>query len=327
MDRKITIIGMGGTIAMVQGPNGLVPDKNVEDLIASEAQALVTVAFDKIDLLSLPSANITFDHIQLLARTIESAERNGSQGIVVIQGTDTIEETAFALELLVNCSLPIIVTGAMRAASHRSTDGPANLRAAIMVALNGAWGAGVLVVINEEIHAARYVRKLHTLSLNAFQSPDFGPLGRLHEGRLRKIVTNLPTLGILNPQIDKALPKVAICKITMDQDSLVLGRLEDLGFDGCILEAMGAGHIPASLVSTIEQAAQNMPVVLCSRTAAGAICEDTYGYPGSETDLLRRGVLSGGALSSLKARVLLTLCIAENGSEAAELYQNVMTQI
>lgn len=312
---------------MVQGPNGLVPDKNVEDLIASEAQALVTVAFDKIDLLSLPSANITFDHIQLLARTIESAERNGSQGIVVIQGTDTIEETAFALELLVNCSLPIIVTGAMRAASHRSTDGPANLRAAIMVALNGAWGAGVLVVINEEIHAARYVRKLHTLSLNAFQSPDFGPLGRLHEGRLRKIVTNLPTLGILNPQIDKALPKVAICKITMDQDSLVLGRLEDLGFDGCILEAMGAGHIPASLVSTIEQAAQNMPVVLCSRTAAGAICEDTYGYPGSETDLLRRGVLSGGALSSLKARVLLTLCIAENGSEAAELYQNVMMQI
>ncbi len=327
MDRKIAIIGMGGTIAMVQGPNGLVPDKSVEDLIFSQAQELANVAFDNIDLLSIPSANITFDHIQLLARTIESAERNGSQGIVVIQGTDTIEETAFALELLVNCSLPIIVTGAMRAATHPSTDGPANLRAAIGVALNGAWGAGVLVVINEEIHAARYVRKLHTLSLNAFQSPDFGALGRLHEGRLRKTVTNLPALGLLDPQIGKSWPKVAICKITMDQDSLVLGRLKDLGFDGCILEAMGAGHIPASLVSTIEQAAKDMPIVLCSRTATGAICEDTYGYPGSETDLLRRGVLSGGALSSLKARVLLTLCIAENASTAAERYQHFMAKI
>jgi L-asparaginase len=163
--------------------------------------------------------------------------------------------------------------------------------------------------MNGELHAARYVVKSHTTALDAFSSGDHSPVGRIHEGRVRMMGGPLERLGHRGALSAGPWPKVALAKIGIGQDPDLLLALPSFGYRGCVLEAMGGGHVPARLVPAIEQLIELMPVILCSRAARGRVCEDTYGYPGSERDLLSRGVLSGGGLTGLKARVALTIML------------------
>lgn len=165
------------------------------------------------------------------------------------------------------------------------------------------------MVINDAVHAARYVAKTHTTATDAFSSQDNGLLGRVHEGRLQLVVDTLPSLGPLGRGGEGPWPRVALLRMAMDDDDGLIRHIASGGYDGCVIEAMGAGHVPARLVPVLSDLCLRIPVVLASRVGAGRICERTYGYPGSETDLLSRGLISAGALSGLKARVLLTLCL------------------
>ena len=321
------MIGLGGTIAMTGQAEGLVPSRNLESLLPKALIDLAGVSYEFTDILTVASANLTFGQVRRLATIIDAARDQGCTGAVVVQGTDTIEETAFALELLVRSHIPIAVTGAMRGASHPSPDGAANLIGAVQAALQAPSHPGVMVVLNDDVHAARHVRKAHTTALDAFSSGEAGLLGHLHEGRLKWHGRDLANLQgqFVNPDEAPPAPPVALIKIAFDADSLILDQLQALGYRGCVIEAMGAGHVPETLVPVLERLARQMPVVLCSRAAEGAVCEETYGYSGSETDLLKRGLLSGGACASLKARVLLSLCLT--CERPTEVFRHICQQI
>lgn len=317
---QVTVLGLGGTIAMAPGERGLVPGASLEALLAaSGAQGRVRIrALDAI-----ASANLTFRDVAVLAGAIADARTEGAVGVVVVQGTDTLEETAFAVELILPPDGPVVFTGAMRAPSQPGSDAAANLAAAIETARSASLGGGVLVALNDEVHAARHVAKTHTTSTAAFSSGERGPLARVHEGRIRPLAGPQPTLPQRSvPPLD-AWPRVALIKIGMDADPDLLGALAELGYAGCVIEAMGAGHVPAGLVGAIERLAVGMPVILASRTGAGRVCERTYGYPGSETDLLSRGVIGAAGLGGLKARVALTVALAADAPDPIGFFRAV----
>lgn len=317
---RIAVIGLGGTIAMRCGPAGLEPALGVADMLEGLAPAGVECVAR--DLAALPSANLGWGELSSIVDLLRELVREGVRGAVLVQGTDTLEETAFALELLLEPSIPVVFTGAMRAPSQLGADGPANLSAAIEVAASAPPDLGVVVVMNDEAHAARRVRKAHTTSVAAFTSGDPGPLGRMHEGRLRLWGAALARLPRLGPVGAAGPPKVAIETLVLGGDPDLLERLPELGYRGCVVEAMGAGHAPRALVPALSGLAARMPVVLCSRTGAGRICEATYGYAGAETDLLARGLIPGGGLTGPKARIALQLCLATPGS-APDLFRAI----
>jgi L-asparaginase len=307
---RVAVIAMGGTIAMTpDATGGVVPTLTADDLVnAVPGLAELDLEITARTLFSLPSPSITFTHLRELVEVINAELASGAAGVVVTQGTDTIEETAFFLDLTITGDAPIVVTGAMRHPSLAGPDGPANLLAGIRVAASpAARGLGALVVFSDEVHAARLVRKTHTASTGAFVSPGFGPLGLVVEGVPRLLTT--PGTRQCVP-IGSRLTEVRVGVVPMalgDDGSLL--RCAG-GFDGLVLAGMGAGHVPASVVPLVADAAAAMPVVLASRAGAGAMLTHTYSYAGSEVDLIGRGLIPSGFLDTYKARVLLQLLLA-----------------
>lgn len=309
---RVLLLGTGGTIAMAPGADGaMAPVLAVDDMVRavpglSRVAALETHAFS-----NKPGASLTLGDLARLSEAIADGFLRGCHGAVVVQGTDTIEETAFCLELLAQTTQPIVVTGAMRGAQSPGADGPANLLAAVTVAASpAATGLGTLVVLGDQVHAARHVQKIHTTLPSAFGSPAVGPLGEVQEGcfRPRHRITPLPSLPASSPAWDDTA--VALLRIALDDDGRLLRALPQLGYRGAVIEAMGAGHVPAWLAPLIGELAGHMPVVLSTRVAAGPVLRATYGFAGSETDLLARGAIHGGRLGGLKARLLLRLLVA-----------------
>lgn len=307
--RKISVIALGGTIAMADGPGGLAPALDAAQLKAELAAEDASLDIDWTDFAKVPSANITFADLIRLARTIERLHDDGYHGVVVSQGTDSLEETSFALELLVSRPIDIALTGAMRGSSAPGADGPANLLGALRF-LEASPGLGeVVVVLDDCVHAARHVAKSHTTALSAFSSGEAGLRGRIHERRFMAL--NPPRAALPKITIPPGAPPVHVelVSITIDHSPWIFRAAENAPVAGWIIAAMGAGHVPEALVPELARLSGKMPVVLCSRAAWGAVCTATYGYPGAEIDLLRRGLIPAGNLSPLKARVLLTLLL------------------
>jgi L-asparaginase len=248
-----------------------------------------------------------------IAAAARAAIAAGCRGIVVSQGTDTIEEIAFGLDLLCAGDDPIVVTGAMRNASLPSADGPANVIAAIRVAASAAArGLGALVVLNDEIHAARFVRKSHTANPGTFRSAATGPLGWIAENDVRIAVRPTRRFHVAVPA-GAVPPPVALLKMSLGDDGRLLPLLPAAGFAGAVLEGFGGGHGPDDVAApgVIEALVSAMPVVLASRAGSGEVLRATYGgFAGSETDLISRGVIYAGSLDGPKARLLLTLLLA-----------------
>ncbi|MDG4821375.1 asparaginase [Asanoa sp. WMMD1127] len=313
---NVAVFTLGGTIAMTAAPGGggVVPALGAADLIAAvPGLADSGISLDVTDFRRLPGAGLGF--ADLVALTHAAGDKD-VDGVVVTQGTDTIEETAFALDLLWTNEMPLVVTGAMRNPTMAGADGPANLLAAARVAASpAARGLGCLVVLGDEIHAARWVRKTHTISPAAFRSPDTGPVGLVAEGRAR--ILNRPfrhDVGRLDPTVRN--PRTAVLPVVLGDDGETLRRAGD-GLDGLVVAAFGVGHVPAATVDTLTEIAARIPTVLASRIGAGPVLTHTYGYPGAEADLLSRGLIPAGALDPYKARVLLHLLLASGRDRAS----------
>ena len=190
-------------------------------------------------------------------------------------------------------------------------DGSANLFGAALVACCGKTsGLGTLVVLNDEIHAARFVQKVHTFLPSAFASPGVGPLGYVLEKQVRLYVKPRP-FRLVSVSSSFECGPVALVKIALDDNGWLLEQLHNLSYGGVVVEGVGAGHVGAGVVCHLTALAKDRPVVLTSRVQAGGALSNTYGYPGSEIDLLSRGLISGGFLSGLKARLLLAVLLGQ----------------
>lgn len=312
---KVAIFSLGGTIASTKkgadpGAAGVTPQLDADDLVAAVPQLREFADVETTAFRQIPSSDLTFTDLAELAEAIEQRFDRGAVGVVVTQGTDTMEETSFALDLLVGAEQPVVVTGAMRNPTLAGADGPANLLAAVQVAASpNVAGLGTLVVMNDEIHAARFVRKTHSSSPSTFRSPSAGPLGWIIEGRTR-IVFRVAKLKGLPSGAPGKVPPVALLTSVLGDDARLLSTLQDLGYAGLVIEGFGGGHVPGVVMPALSDLAARLPVVLASRTGSGEVLRDTYGFAGSERDMLARGLISAGFLDGPKARILLSLLLS-----------------
>lgn len=313
--RRVAVFGLGGTIAMSTAEaGGVAPALTAAQLLASVpglAETGIDVAVR--DFRNVPSASLSFADIHALGAAF--GQVRDVDGIVVTQGTDTVEETSYLVELAYQSDIPIVFTGAMRNPTLAGADGPANLLAAVVVAADPhAHGHGTLVVFADEIHAARRVRKTHTASTATFRSPDGGPLGYVVEGKPRWLNRIGPGVRVATPPVRDV--RVGLVTATLGDDAEVLAAVAER-VDGLVMAAFGAGHVPETLVGPLEKAAAAIPVVLASRTDSGPALTHTYGFPGSERDLLARGLIPAGFLGPIKARILLHTLLAAGADRSA----------
>jgi L-asparaginase len=311
--RAVAVFSLGGTIAMTTDPatGGVVPALSVHELLAAvPALQELDVDLRVHDFRRLPGASLGFEDLTALSDAIAEAFRAGCVGAVVTQGTDTIEETAFLLDLLHAGDQPIVVTGAMRNPTQPGADGPANIYAAVIAAAAPQLiGAGAVVVLNDEIHAARSVRKSHSTSPAAFTSPAGGPVGRLYEGRVHLCGPLAARTTFPGALVNSSL-RVGLYTATLGDDGSLLATMAE-ACDGLVVAAFGVGHVPQGFVATLAGTAARIPVVLASRIGNGPVLEATYSFPGSEKDLLGRGLIRAGHLDAYKARLLLHVLLAQ----------------
>jgi L-asparaginase len=309
----VAVASLGGTITMTPASGGgaVTPSLQAADLVAAVPGLGDVAELTVATLRTEPGAWLTPSDVAAVGEWARGQVADGGvDGVVVVQGTDTIEETAYLLDLYWDRPEPLVVSGAMRAPTAAGADGPANLLAATVVAASeGARDRGALVVLDDEVHAAARVRKTDTVALHTFASGPFGPVGRVHE----RTVTfaggpaRWPALPLPD---DGRTPRVALLETHLGDRGDLLRLVADDGYDGVVLAAFGAGHVSAAMAEVVSEVITRCPVVLASRTGAGPVLTATYGFVGSEQDLLARGVLPAGWLHPRKARLLLWALLA-----------------
>ncbi|MFD2032589.1 asparaginase [Ancylobacter dichloromethanicus] len=297
---RLLVLSLGGTITMTQSAaGGIAPTLGAAELVAAVPGLAELAEIEARSPFRVGSASLTLENIVAVAAEIRAGFAQGADGAVVIQGTDTIEETAFALDLLVRDARPVVVVGAMRGPQQAGADGPANLLAAAIVATSAAArGLGTLVVMNDEVHAARFVRKAHTALTSAFVSDMAGPLGLVAEGGVRIFFPASP------PPTCRCSPTLPVrCRRWRSSRSPwatmagCCARCPASASPASSSRGRGAGHVPGAIAAPVGEVAAQLPVVLASRTLAGPVFERTYGYPGSEIDLIGRGAIPAGLLT------------------------------
>ena len=301
----VTIYALGGTIAMTAtAGQGAVPRLTARELVSAVPGLGRLASIHVRDFRRLPGAHLREDDLAALARAI----LDGRRPAVVTQGTDTIEETAFALDLLVAGRVPVAVTGAMRHPGLAGPDGPANLAGAVAAATApGARRAGAVVVMNDRIHAAALARKTHTSAPDAFASPTLGPIGLIAEGTAHFVLGAPVRARIPLPARPLDTRPVALVTSHLGDDGTLLRAAAREDLAGVVIAGMGGGHLSPEAADAAAALARRIPVVLASRAGAGPVLRRTYGFTGSEIDLARRRLIGAGWLDPPKARILLAL--------------------
>jgi len=305
---RVAVIFTGGTISTVFDPTagGNVPVLDGAAILARTPGLDAIADVVPIDRGRTAASHFTFPQLLDLADLLrETLSDPAIDGAVVVQGTDTIEETSFCWDLVLGGAKPVVVTGAMLASDVPGFDGPANLRDAVRVAAAPAMrDAGVVVTLAGTIEAADDVQKFDTTALDTFRSPNRGRLGRVVDGNLQ---LERPRGARRHVQTDRAAQRVYLVSGTVAADSLLLDAAVAARADGIVVAATGSGNTDPSLLAAAERAiAAGIPVALASRCPAGRATAG-YAFPGGGANWLRAGALPVGHLCALKARVALAL--------------------
>jgi L-asparaginase len=312
---KIIIINTGGTIAMAVDQNS-----DAVDLSSEQPLHQITPLLEQYgeiimyDLFNLPSPHMTPEHMLQLANEISNhLAESDVIGVVVTHGTDTLEESAYFLDLVLDPIKPVVLTGAMRSSNELGADGPINVLHSVRVATSPAsCRRGVLVVFNDEIHAARFVTKTHTSNVATFQSPQHGPIGSVAKKSIQYLEAPLPVRSHF--PIDRISKNIPLVKTVTGMRAEWLSFLLADDIDGVVIEAFGAGNVPPAIVPVIESLCQKQkPVLLVSRCYNGYV-QDLYGYMGGGKQLKQLGVLFSNGLNGQKARLKLLVSLQANYS-------------
>jgi L-asparaginase len=307
---RVAVIFTGGTIAMLPDPltGAAVPTLDGAGILARTPGLGAIAELEAIDWGLVPASHLRFSQIlEIGALIAETSARSDIGGIVVVQGTDVLEETAWAWDLLHTAATPVAVVGAMRNAADADYDGPANLADAVRVATETRLrGQGVVVVMAGLILPADDVTKTDSQALDTFQALDTGPLGRVHDGVVVLERDRGPRRTLAEPPAAAAEP-VTLLTAVVSTDGHLLRAAVEQGARGIVVEATGSGNTdPDLLAAAVEAMAADVPVVLTTRCASGAV-GPLYGFPGGGRSWQESGAILAGTLSGPKARVALAL--------------------
>ncbi|RUS42210.1 asparaginase [Cohnella sp. AR92] len=311
----IKLLTTGGTIAMSHDASTGKVDRPSNQVLSGWLNGEIAVVSEDVCHRSSPQMTIV-ELNAVLQAVRDSLADPGIDGVVVTHGTDTLEETAYFLDLQLPWGKPVIVTGAMRASNEAGTDGPVNLMNAVYAAASeSSRSKGVLVVMQDQIHAARYVTKSHTSSLLAFQSPESGPIGWVRNGKAEFRYAPAPDTVYGEASVS-SLGSVMLIKAVLDMGAEWIDFAIGKGAKGIVLEAFGQGNVPPSLLPGIKRAiAEGVPVVLVSRCIGGEP-QGTYAYEGGGAMLQELGVVFARELNGPKARLKLAVLLASGKNEA-----------
>ena len=301
---RLRLIFTGGTISMRDDEGrGAVPALSGADLLKAVPGLDAFCEVDVLDFGQLPGPHMTPPRMLELSNLCAESFRENFDGVVITHGTDTLEESAYLLDLRHEGPQPIVFVGAMRTSSQLSWDGPINLFQACRVAASpAARERGVIVVMNSTIYAAAEVTKSYTEALDTFKSPDTGPLG---------IIDGKELLFYRGPVWRRSLapkelePEVHIVVAAAGADPKLIDFLAETGAKGLVIEALGRGNLPPPMAKAAIRAMGLGCIVLLTSRCWGGRVSDTYGYEGGGARLMEAGIVFAPGLPGHKARLLL----------------------
>jgi len=319
--KNILVVFTGGTFSMKidEETGGAVPHFHGEELLSMIPESADLANLEILNFGNYPGPHMTPELMLDLSRVIKkNIYQDNIDAIIVTHGTDTLEETAYLLDLTVKTKKPIVVIGAMRTSSEADWDGPRNLLDAIHICNNqNTEGLGVLVCLNGEINAASEVTKTHTENIETFRSLDFGSLGYVDRGKVwfNRMPRKLETI-----EPDEINSNVEIIKVYAGISEKIFRLVGNSGIDGLVVEALGVGNVPPPAFEGIKYVlSKGIPVVLVSRCPAGETL-DTYSYSGAGKWLKKEGVIFSDYLNGQKARIKLMLALGA-GMNVGQLHQ------
>lgn len=323
--KNVAVIFTGGTISMKVDERlaAAIPALSGQEIMSMVTNIDTIANVEEITFGAHPGPHMTPAMILELARlTKRTLAREDVDAVVITHGTDSLEETAYFLDLCTISEKPIVFVAAMRNNSELGNDGPANLAAAICTAASDeSKNKGVLIVLNNEVNSAREATKTHTLSLDTFKSPEFGPLGIIDGSEVIYYRNIMKHEHIL---VDDVEDKVALLKSYVGMDSDLINHCIDTGYKGFVIEAMGRGNLPPATLPGIQRAVEKgLPVVIVSRCPMGRVL-DSYGYEGGGRTLRNAGAIFGFNLNGQKARIKLMLALkgCKSIDEIKEIFES-----
>jgi L-asparaginase len=314
----VRVLTTGGTIASRPTAEGSVVASDNGSTLLHGVSPVPGVDVVVEDVFQLGSYRLDVGHVRELARRVRDAATR-ADGVVVTHGTDTMEETAYVLDLVHSAPQPVVLTGAQRNAAVHDSDGPRNLYDAIRLAADpSARDLGVVIAMAGRVLAARGARKVHTAALDAFAAPGGGQLGDVHADgvRLRARPRRGPTFDL--DALGEELPRVDVVPLYLGADGTFVRAAREAGARGLVLNAFGAGNVTPEVLKETEKAlADGLVVLVSSRCAAGPV-SPVYGAGGG-ADLAAAGAIVSGDLQAVKARLLLTLALATTTGGPSEV--------
>ncbi|ALD92443.1 asparaginase [Cupriavidus gilardii] len=317
----VQFIATGGTIAMKIDPvkNAPVPAISGDDLLATVPDIGKYATIQVNNLSNVPSDYMDPPRWIALTRAVQaSLDRPDVAGVIVSHGTDTLEETAYWLDLTVRSDKPVVLIGAQRNASSPDFDGPRNLLNAARIAVDEqSKGKGVMLAMNNQINAARYVTKTHTANVETFNSGDFGFIGEVYPDRV--IYSSTPSRRQHIPiQTDK-MPEVEIVAMYGGADGAALRNAVDRGVKGIVVQALGMGNMNQPMFEAVKYAlSKKVPVVISTRVHNGRVLPN-YGFVGGGKTSFDAGAVMADDLKPAKARILLMLLLQRGVTSQADL--------
>src|SRR5699024_7192798 len=292
MALSVTVLSTGGTIASTSSQQGATPTKTGDELVSAVPEIESVAAIELEEITRTPSFDMDIQTLATVAESVRTADTRGTDGIVITHGTDTMAESAYYLDLVLDLATPVVLTGAQRRPDEISPDGPSNLLAAVRVASHDRFRdvGGVYIAFDEEIHAARDVVKHHTSRLSAFASPDTGPVARSIPADIR--VYREPGSRSASLAVTEATGDIPMVKSGVGVGARQIRDALDAGVDGIVVEGTGLGNVTSALGDAIGAALDTVPVVVTSRCRGGTVAP-VYGTAGGGETLHSHGVIDG----------------------------------